>query len=295
MEHEFARMETAAAVGRQSGSDKGVDALKQALSQAQIPNVLQLALQSHVLQVVDRLRNFLHLGKLTGYYFGNDGCQTVSREYWATELADGAIESSTYWPFGKPSRWYERRLHYALFFKQLELDALFEERPDEKAFPVAKMPDLVAALRSLDHLADREEQREALRKLPEFARYLAFYLDVVRQRLLGGSTCTALWLNSKGGRLSYLTIGRIISGQSEDRLGVRITPHDARDAAATTWAIAAPDQIGIARDLLAHRDLRTTIKYYNRAKGVEASRAYRQVIDGMRRKQNYVRFRHQDH
>jgi len=27
-------------------------------------------------------------------------------------------------------------------------------------------------------------------------------------------------------------------------------------AAATTWAIAAPDQIGVARDLLAHSDLR---------------------------------------
>jgi integrase len=114
--------------------------------------------------------------------------------------------------------------------------------------------------------------------------YLAFYLEVVRHRLLCGPTCAALWVNSKGGRLSYLSIGRIIGGRSKDRLGVHITPHDARDAAATTWALAAPDQIGVARDLLAHRDLRTTIKHYNRAKGVEASRAYRQVIDGMRRK-----------
>jgi len=114
--------------------------------------------------------------------------------------------------------------------------------------------------------------------------YLASYLDVVRQRLLRGPTCAALWVNSKGGRLSYLSIGRIISGHSKDRLGVHITPHDARDAAATTWALAAPDQIGVARDLLAHRDLRTTIRHYNRAKGVEASRAYGQVIDGMRRK-----------
>ena len=39
-----------------------------------------------------------------------------------------------------------------------------------------------------------------------------------------------------------------------------------RDAAATTWALSAPDQIGVARDLLAHSDLRTTIKHYNRAR-----------------------------
>jgi integrase len=114
--------------------------------------------------------------------------------------------------------------------------------------------------------------------------YLAFYLDVVRQRLLCGPTCAALWVNSKGRPLSYLLISRIISGHSKDRLGVHITAHDARDAAATTWALAAPDQIAIARDLLAHRDLRTTTKHYNRAKGIEASRAYRQVIDGMRGK-----------
>ena len=101
-------------------------------------------------------------------------------------------------------------------------------------------------------------------------------------------------MNSQGGPLSYVLIYRIISGHSKDRLGVHITPHDARDAAATTWAIAAPDQIGVARDLLAHRDLRTANKHYNRAKGVEASRSYRQVIDGMRGKRNYVRSRRRD-
>src|SRR2546425_7456183 len=34
------------------------------------------------------------------------------------------------------------------------------------------------------------------------------------------------------------------------RLGLRITPHDVRDAGTTTWAIFAPDQIGVARDLV---------------------------------------------
>jgi hypothetical protein len=61
--------------------------------------------------------------------------------------------------------------------------------------------------------------------IPELLEpYLGFYLDVVRQFLLGGSTCTVLWPNSKGGRLSYLTIGHIISEHSRDRLGLYITP-----------------------------------------------------------------------
>lgn len=114
--------------------------------------------------------------------------------------------------------------------------------------------------------------------------YITFYLDVVRARLLPATTCTALWINSKGGPLSYLSIGRIISRHAKNRLGIHFTPHDARDAAATTWALSAPDQIGVARDLLAHRDLRTTTKHYNRARGIEASRTYSQIIAAKRKK-----------
>jgi integrase len=119
--------------------------------------------------------------------------------------------------------------------------------------------------------------------VPELLQsYLAAYLDIVRPQMLRHPTCAALWVSSNGGALSRVTISDSFRRLSS-RLGFRITPHDARDAAATTWAISAPDQIGVARDLLAHSDLRTTIKYYNRARGIEASRAYGRVIAGMRR------------
>jgi integrase len=121
--------------------------------------------------------------------------------------------------------------------------------------------------------------------LPELLLpYLAFYLEVVRPRILGRRTSTALWVSPKGGALSYVGIVKSFQRLS-DRLGVHIAPHDARDAAATTWAISAPDQMGVVRDLLTHSDLRT-IRHYNRARGIEASRAYGKVIAGIRRKQN---------
>jgi integrase len=116
--------------------------------------------------------------------------------------------------------------------------------------------------------------------------YLANYLDIVRPRMLRHPSCAALWVSSQGGALVYGAIGQIFSRHSTSRLGFRITPHDARDAAATTWAISMPHQIGVARDLLTHSDLRTTIKHYNRARGIEASRAHSRVIAAMRRKQN---------
>jgi integrase len=118
--------------------------------------------------------------------------------------------------------------------------------------------------------------------------YLSAYIESIRPRMLRDMTCAALWVSPKGGPLVYGAITQIFSRMSRT-LGFRITPHDARDAAATTWAISRPDQIGVARDLLAHRDLRTTIKHYNRARGIEASRAYGRVITGMRRERKSAR------
>jgi integrase/recombinase XerD len=113
---------------------------------------------------------------------------------------------------------------------------------------------------------------------------LATYLNLIRPRMLRRVGCRALWVSPKGGALSYSAVGPVITRHTTKRLGIRVTPHDARDAAATTWAIAAPAQIGVSRDLLAHSDLRTTTKYYNRAKGIEASRAHSRLIARLRRK-----------
>jgi integrase/recombinase XerD len=110
--------------------------------------------------------------------------------------------------------------------------------------------------------------------------YLDVYLRFVRPRILNDPKCKALWVSPRGGALRDGAIGAIVSRHTVAVLGIRLTPHDTRDAAATTWAaLAAPGQIGVSRDLLSHSDLRTTEKHYNRANGVEASRAYAKVIN----------------
>jgi integrase len=116
--------------------------------------------------------------------------------------------------------------------------------------------------------------------------YLCCYLDLVRPRLLRDPNCAALWVSAQGGPLSYGMIRAAMRRRSMSRLGLRIAPHDARDAAATTWAIYAPEKIGVARDLLTHRDLRTTIKHYNRARGIEASRTHCRMLSEIRKKSN---------
>ena len=122
-------------------------------------------------------------------------------------------------------------------------------------------------------------------EIPESVRnQFEIYLGLVRARMLRRPGCKALWVSPKGGPLSYSAVWPVFARHSTERLGIRITPHDVRDAAATLWAIAAPDRVGISRDLLAHADLRTTERHYNRAKGIEASRAHSRVIAELRRR-----------
>ena len=83
--------------------------------------------------------------------------------------------------------------------------------------------------------------------------YLTIYLDIIRARMLRRANCSALWVSSKGGPLSYSAVWGAITRHTANRLGIHVTPHDGRDAAATTWAIAAPEKVDVARDLLGHK------------------------------------------
>jgi integrase len=106
----------------------------------------------------------------------------------------------------------------------------------------------------------------------------AQYLDRVRPRLLRGTPSVALWASPKSDALTHSAFGPILARHTMRRWGIRVAPHDVRDAGATQWAIAAPDQINVARDLLGHADLRPTTRHYNRARGIEASRALAREI-----------------
>jgi hypothetical protein len=172
---QFAALERAAAPQSEAKPDNSLEAAVRAFSPPHIPDALRLEFQAIVNQTVHRLRNLLHQSELTAYYFGGlfgNGRHAVSSGFWATTAADGAMESGTYWPFGKPTRWYESQPNYSLFLLQSELDALLTEQPAKKRpLPKAKIPDLVAALRQLDDLPNRKAQLQALCNMREFREF----------------------------------------------------------------------------------------------------------------------------
>ena len=166
---EVAAVESAAQLDSQATPDNSLEAVARAFSQPQVPDAWRHAFEQVATQTVHRLRHLLHQGTLNAYFFRDDGCHSVSREFWATAQADGVMESGTYWPFGLPTSWYERRPNYSLFFLRSELDALLSEQPAKKRpFPGAKFPELVAALRKLDDLPNRAAQLQAVCDMPEF-------------------------------------------------------------------------------------------------------------------------------
>jgi hypothetical protein len=143
-------------------------------SYPQLPDEVRRPFEEIAVQTVPRLRNLLNQGKLKAYYFKEDGCHSVSREFWATEQADGIMESGTYWPFGKSTRWYDRRPNHPLFVKQSELDALLVGEPAEnRRFPLGRKSELAAAyiVPEIAALGSRKAQREAIKRLEQFRPY----------------------------------------------------------------------------------------------------------------------------
>jgi hypothetical protein len=170
--NKIAALQTTEASEAQPKSKNDMEAAVRAFSQPHVASAWRHAFDEIANQTVHRLRNLLHQGTLNAYYFADEGSHCIPHEFWATENADGVIESGTYWPYGRPISWHQTRPNSPLFLRESELDVLLSEQQAKKlAFPKAKMPALVLALRKLDIVSSRKRQREALRKLPEFERY----------------------------------------------------------------------------------------------------------------------------
>ena len=117
----------------------------------------------------------------------------------------------------------------------------------------------------------------------ELAAPLDRYLRDVRPRFYHAGQHDGLWASSKGGSLTAYGVRQIVIRRTKAEFGHAVHPHLCRDIAATTMALARPDQALLARDLLGHTRFDTTERYYLHAKTAEAGRAYADRISGLRR------------
>jgi integrase len=115
-------------------------------------------------------------------------------------------------------------------------------------------------------------------------RYIDVYLNQSRPVLLGSRPPTnALWVSSTtGGRLTTKNLGTLTSKITFETLGVDVSPHLFRTAAASTAAAYGGNTPHLASALLNHTDPRVTEEHYNRASTMSAAAAYARIISGLR-------------
>ena len=106
------------------------------------------------------------------------------------------------------------------------------------------------------------------------------YLDRYRP-LLARPDCpsSALWLSSShGARLTDKYLARLVGANTLATVGVKVTPHLFRTAAASGAAIYGGDNPHLGSAILHHSDPRVTQEHYNRATSLTAAESFRQIV-----------------
>jgi integrase/recombinase XerD len=93
-----------------------------------------------------------------------------------------------------------------------------------------------------------------------------------------------LWISAEGRPLSQKRLSAAIALRTKAALGIRLTPHRFRDAAATTLAIEDPLHVRAAAPLLGHASLSTTERYFQKATSLQAQCAYAEAVTQIRRR-----------
>jgi integrase len=128
-----------------------------------------------------------------------------------------------------------------------------------------------------------KSRRPDERRVPAWLnRYIDAYLNQSRPVLLGSRPPTnALWISSTTGLpMTTKNLGTLISKITLETIGVNVSPHLFRTAAASTAACYGGNTPHLASALLNHTDPRVTEQHYNRASSMSASKIYARITAG---------------
>jgi integrase len=131
-----------------------------------------------------------------------------------------------------------------------------------------------------------KSRRRDERRVPSILnRCIQLYLEQSRPLLLGSSPPTnALWISSTTGRrITAKNLGTLISKITLETIGVDVSPHLFRTAAASTAAAYGSNTPHLASAVLNHTDPRVTEEHYNRTTSIAASRIYGEITNSFLR------------
>src|SRR5262245_25152836 len=125
-------------------------------------------------------------------------------------------------------------------------------------------------------------RRRDERRVPEFMteiidRYVDKYRPILLRKDMEES---AFWISStRGAQFTIKNMGTLISKITKQTLGVDVSPHLFRMAAATIAAVYGTSTPYLASGVLGHRDERITEEHYNRARSLHASAILSEIIE----------------
>lgn len=128
---------------------------------------------------------------------------------------------------------------------------------------------------------DTKSHRADERRLPDFLKpYIDMYLLECRSLLLRlNAPSSAVWLSAvTGSPLTKKAVGTLVSTITLETLGVDVSPHLFRIAAASTAATYGGALPHLASALLNHTDPRITEEHYNRATSMTAAETYAGLV-----------------
>jgi integrase len=109
---------------------------------------------------------------------------------------------------------------------------------------------------------------------PELARHLETYIHVHRQSFKNAHSTTYLWPGEHGGHAGPCTIAKNIKALVEERIGVDFNIHAIRHIVATLLLEDDPNNLPLAKQMLGHRDAKTTERIYGHARTTAAQKTW---------------------
>jgi site-specific recombinase XerD len=128
--------------------------------------------------------------------------------------------------------------------------------------------------------AETKENRADERRVNKLlVPFVDRYLDLHRPVLVRpGSRLSALWLSSRhSARITDKHVANLIRATTLSTIGVKVSPHLFRTAAASGAAIYGGDNPHLGSAILHHADPRVT-EHYNRATSLSAAESFRQIV-----------------
>jgi integrase len=128
--------------------------------------------------------------------------------------------------------------------------------------------------------SETKERRTDERPVAEDLRAaIESYLNTHRPVLAQGQPSPALWLSANDGRpMSYDGVAQAMKATTLSTVGVALSPHLFRTAAASTAAMHCGANLNLGAAVLHHTGRTITDECYNRASSASAARSFRHVI-----------------